>query len=45
MNSKDESDSMTEDMLQRASQKRKKTTKLYSLNDQPEEDIEDPVED
>ena len=36
---------MSEGMLQRASSKRKKTSKLFSLNDQPDEDIEDPTED
>ena len=36
---------MSEGMLPRASSKRKKTSKLYSLNDQPNQDIENPTDD
>jgi len=32
-------------MLQRASSKRKETSNLYSLNDQPDEDIENTTND
>ncbi len=36
---------MSEGMLQRASSNRKKTSKLYSLNDKSDEDIENPTDD
>ncbi len=36
---------MSEKMLQRASSKRNKTSQLYSLNDQPDQDIENPTDD
>lgn len=36
---------MSEGMLQRGSSKQKKTVYLYSLNDQPDEDIENQTDD
>jgi hypothetical protein len=36
---------MSEGMLQRVSSNRKKTSKLYSLNNEQVEDIENPTDD